>query len=76
MHAAVVSRDTELTEVEAFLTEVEDGFAVFCLSGEAGIGKTTIWQAALSRAGLRGITVLSSRPVGTTLAERSGPPIP
>jgi DNA-binding CsgD family transcriptional regulator len=59
---AVVGRDRELAAVNAFLEALQSGRAVLVVEGEAGIGKTTVWQAGITRAVERGMTVLSSRP--------------
>ncbi|MDX6510910.1 MAG: hypothetical protein QOE36_414 [Gaiellaceae bacterium] len=60
MGDGVVGREAELGALEAFL----DGPApaVLLLEGEAGIGKTTLWQAGLTRAGEMGQQVLAARP--------------
>jgi DNA-binding CsgD family transcriptional regulator len=60
--AAVVSRDAELLAVDSFLTALASGFAALVLRGEPGIGKTTIWRAALERARTRDIATLASQP--------------
>jgi DNA-binding CsgD family transcriptional regulator len=60
--SAVVGRDRELAAVAEFLAGVEVGRAVLVIEGEAGIGKTTVWQAGVRQAAERGMTVLSSRP--------------
>ena len=49
----IVGRDAELEIVGRFLDDASEARALL-LTGEAGIGKSTIWQAALSgRAGAR-----------------------
>jgi DNA-binding CsgD family transcriptional regulator len=58
----VVGRETELAEVEGFLDSIEEGFAALVLEGEPGIGKTTVWEEAVSRARQRGYRTLVSRP--------------
>lgn len=55
-----VGREAELGVVDAFLDDRGTGALV--VIGEAGIGKTTIWQEAVSRARGRGALVLVSRP--------------
>jgi DNA-binding CsgD family transcriptional regulator len=57
---AIVGRDDELAEVEAFLDGPPP--AALLLAGEAGIGKTTVWHAATEAAEARGFRVLRTRP--------------
>ena len=64
----MVGRDTELASVRAFVDETESGPASLVLEGEAGIGKTTLWEAGVEHARARGVRVLTSRPAE---AERS-----
>ncbi|HEX6724312.1 MAG TPA: AAA family ATPase [Gaiella sp.] len=58
----VVGREEELAAVAAFLEEPHDGSAVLVLEGDAGIGKSTLWQAAVDAARARGRVVLAARP--------------
>ena len=60
---AVVGRDGELGSIQAFLAEVEQGPAALVLSGEAGIGKTILWEAGVEEARERFGRVLSHRSV-------------
>jgi ATP/maltotriose-dependent transcriptional regulator MalT len=60
---AVVGRDAELGSIEAFLDEVEQGPAALVLAGEAGIGKTILWEAGVEEARGRFGCVLSHRSV-------------
>ncbi len=62
---AVIGRDDELAALEAFLVEVGRGPAALAISGEAGIGKTVLWEAAVERAG---------PPVGRVLSYRAAEP--
>jgi DNA-binding CsgD family transcriptional regulator len=48
--AAVIGRDREFDLVQAFLDEIGDGPSGLVLSGEAGIGKTILWQTAVEEA--------------------------
>jgi DNA-binding CsgD family transcriptional regulator/tetratricopeptide (TPR) repeat protein len=48
MAELLIGRDEELNTVRAFLAGSRDGPAVVLLEGEAGIGKTTIWEAVLA----------------------------
>jgi predicted ATPase len=61
MGAAVVGRDSELEAVERFLDGAALGPSALVLEGTAGIGKTTLWQAATQRAAARGYTILACR---------------
>jgi DNA-binding CsgD family transcriptional regulator len=61
MGGAVFGRDGELGAVERFLDRVPSGPSALVLEGAAGIGKTTLWQAATQRAAARGYAMLSCR---------------
>ena len=58
----IVGREAELASLNAFIAEMEGGPAALVLEGEAGVGKSTLWGAAVEHARVRGLTVLSSRP--------------
>jgi DNA-binding CsgD family transcriptional regulator len=58
----VVGRDAELSSVDGFLDRAADGPAGLVLEGEPGIGKSTLWLAAVAAARRRDLIVLSSRP--------------
>jgi DNA-binding CsgD family transcriptional regulator len=58
----VVGREAELSSVHDFLRRAADGPTAFVLEGEPGIGKSTLWLAAVAAARRRDLTVLSSRP--------------
>jgi DNA-binding CsgD family transcriptional regulator len=58
----VIGRDPELGLVAAFLGRPVEEPAGFVFEGEPGIGKSTLWLAALTSARERGFLVLSSRP--------------
>lgn len=63
-HPPVVGRDEELASVVAFLDGgIRPG--VLLLDGEAGIGKTTLWEKAVAAARRSGVRVLACRPGGT-----------
>ena len=68
MTGEMIGRDLELSRVEAFLDRPVDGLRALVLQGEAGIGKSTVWQAAIEAARERSLQVLTSRPAE---AERS-----
>ena len=58
---AVIGRDEELATIEAFLADLERGPAALVLSGEAGIGKTILWERGVEAARARFEHVLSCR---------------
>jgi hypothetical protein len=58
---AVIGRDAELDFVEGFLDGVRGGPTGLVLSGEAGIGKTILWQVGVERARGRFARVLTCR---------------
>jgi DNA-binding CsgD family transcriptional regulator len=59
--AGLVGREEELTAIAHFLEAGAPACAV-AVEGEAGIGKTTVWQVAVDRAAGRGFRVLQARP--------------
>jgi predicted ATPase len=59
---ALFGREQELAAIEAFLDRVPEGIATVLLSGDAGIGKTTLWVEALRSARARAYTVLACSP--------------
>ena len=58
----VVGRDQELAIVERLLDERQAGPLAVIIEGDAGIGKTTLWEAALDLARDRSWRVLAARP--------------
>ena len=61
--AAVIGRDEELGAVRAFLERLAEGPGALVLSGEAGIGKTVLWEAGVEDARERLARVLICRGV-------------
>jgi DNA-binding NarL/FixJ family response regulator len=57
----VVGRSDELLALAAFVEDVPSTGHALLLEGEAGIGKTSLWQEGLRFAGERGLRVLKSR---------------
>jgi predicted ATPase len=55
----IVGRDAELEMVRSVLTSLPGGPRALLLEGQAGIGKTALWRAALAEAGANDIRVLS-----------------
>jgi DNA-binding CsgD family transcriptional regulator len=62
MLSGIVGREEELASLNAFVANFHEGPAALMLEGEAGIGKSTLWHAAVTAARERGLLVLSSRP--------------
>jgi DNA-binding NarL/FixJ family response regulator len=61
MATQVVSRPVESRAVTEFLASVPSGTSALLVEGEAGIGKTTIWSAAIEDADAAGFRVLAAR---------------
>jgi DNA-binding CsgD family transcriptional regulator len=59
--ARVLSRTVEFRAIGNFLSSAGKGPSALVIEGEAGIGKTTLWLAALEQARERGFSVLSAR---------------
>ena len=62
MDGLVISREEELRALGSFLGPTPPGASVLVLEGEAGIGKSTLWQAAVAAAREQGARVLRSQP--------------
>src|SRR5215471_10464327 len=60
--AGVVGRDRELDALGAFLDGMLSEPCGLVLQGEAGIGKTTLWNTGAALAAERSYRVLSCRP--------------
>jgi tetratricopeptide (TPR) repeat protein len=65
MTAGMARRPAEEEALSEFLDAAASTPAALLVDGEAGIGKTTVWLAALERARDRGFRVLSARAVET-----------
>ena len=61
----MVGRDAELARLEQFMAAGNPG-ATIVLIGAPGVGKTTLWEAAVASARDRGACALTARPAGTT----------
>jgi DNA-binding CsgD family transcriptional regulator len=62
MAASVIGRDAELAAVDDFVAGISDGASVLVLTGEAGMGKTTIWRTGVARAKPKGVRTLVAAP--------------
>jgi DNA-binding CsgD family transcriptional regulator len=58
----IVGREEELASLSTYVGEVREGFAALVLEGEAGIGKSTLWEAGVEHARSQGVRVISARP--------------
>ncbi|MGE5689738.1 MAG: ATP-binding protein [Pseudomonadota bacterium] len=58
----IVGREDELSSVLAILDRVRDGARALVLEGQAGIGKTTLWDVGVEAARARAFRVLTARP--------------
>jgi DNA-binding CsgD family transcriptional regulator len=62
MVEVIVGRDAELASLRDFVERVSGGAVAFVLEGEAGMGKTTLWRAAVDHADELGLIVLQTQP--------------
>jgi len=68
MSSGFVGRDVELASLRDFVSSVPAGVAALVLEGEAGVGKTTLWDAGVAEAGARELGVLVARPAESETA--------
>jgi AAA ATPase domain len=61
-YAGAIGRGPELGSIARFLAAVPTGPSALVILGEAGIGKTTLWNEAVAAARQGSCTVLSCRP--------------
>src|SRR5439155_10081238 len=68
--AEIAGREEELGALARFIDDIDHRPAGLILVGEAGVGKTTLWRAAIRMAETKGQRVLatSGAPTETTLA--------
>ena len=62
MEAELIGRDEELQRVQRFLEAVPASGRALLIAGEAGVGKTSLWQSAVGRAQAAGMRVIAARP--------------
>ena len=67
--AEIIGREEELEALARFIDDIDRRPAGLVLDGEAGVGKTTLWRAAMRMAEKKGHRVLatSGAPTETTL---------
>ena len=58
----MIGREEEIAAVEAFLDTLMTGPAALYLSGEPGIGKSTVWRVGVASARSRSFRVMPCRP--------------
>jgi DNA-binding CsgD family transcriptional regulator len=63
--ASLIGRDEDLARLDDFLAGEDATANVVLLEGEPGIGKTTLWRAAVDHAQERCFRVLEARPAAT-----------
>jgi DNA-binding CsgD family transcriptional regulator len=68
MSSGVVGRDAELASLREFVSSISAGAVALALEGDAGVGKTTLWEAGLEEAGDRRFRVLAARPAESETA--------
>jgi DNA-binding CsgD family transcriptional regulator len=61
-HVGAIGRGSELGSIAGFLDAVAAGPSALLIQGEAGIGKTVLWNEAVAAARDRGYTVMSCHP--------------
>jgi DNA-binding CsgD family transcriptional regulator len=66
----IIGREHELSAIQAFLDHPVEGLTALVLEGDAGIGKSTLWQSGVTAARERSFRVLGSSPAE---AERTLP---
>ena len=59
----VIGREPELAVLQRFLDSIPTGPSALLLSGDPGIGKTTVWKEGLADALLRDYRILSCGPI-------------
>jgi DNA-binding CsgD family transcriptional regulator len=63
MAEVIAGRDAELASLRDFVESISGGAVALVLEGEAGMGKTTLWRAAVEEAEELGLVVLRTQPV-------------
>src|SRR3954470_4459093 len=58
----MIGREREIAEARGFLADAATRGGGLVFAGAPGIGKTTIWAAAVDQAAARGFHVLTARP--------------
>src|SRR6185312_7986860 len=62
MSERILGRGAELQQVGALLADETRAARALVLTGDAGVGKTTIWESGVRLAAERGLRVLAARP--------------
>ena len=63
MVEVIAGRDGELASLRDFVESISRGAVALVLEGEAGMGKTTLWRAAVEEAEKLELVVLRTQPV-------------
>jgi predicted ATPase len=64
-HSGVVGRESELGSIAGFLGSITNGPSALVIQGEAGIGKSTLWNEAVAAARRRSYSIMSCVPAFT-----------
>ena len=62
MEAELTGRDEELRRVRQFVDAAPSGVRALLITGEAGVGKTSLWQVALDHVRAAGMQAVAARP--------------
>src|SRR4051794_8669392 len=62
MSERILGRGAELQQIGALLADEAPTARALVLTGDAGVGKTTIWEEGVRLAGERGLRVVAARP--------------
>ncbi|MEO5576304.1 MAG: AAA family ATPase, partial [Gaiellaceae bacterium] len=57
----LVGRESELARLHRFIDDIADGPCGAVISGDAGIGKTALWQTGVEAAEASGVRILTTR---------------
>lgn len=60
--SAIVGRDAELSQIRDFLADVRQRTVALSIWGPAGIGKSTLWHAAIEAGREAGFRIVTARP--------------
>jgi DNA-binding CsgD family transcriptional regulator len=68
MSSRIFGRDADLVSLRGFVSSIPEGAAALVFEGDAGAGKTTLWEAGVAEAEARGWRVLAAQPAESETA--------